>query len=421
MKRTSARTRLITACTAAGSLVVLCHGQLDARVSPLAFVPAVEPPSAQTAEPKTRQPQDLSVLLTPILEKHKLHGLAAALVSTEGLQSIGAAGLRAAGHDESITPQDQFHLGSCTKAMTATLIAILVEEGKLSWETTLPEALPQLKDSIHEKYKDITIADLLTQRSGVPADMQREGLLMRLWSSEAPLIEQREDCTKTVLSWGPDHDAKTFVYSNTNFIIAGHIAEVATGKSWEDLIREKLFEPLGMTSAGFGAPGNEGKIDQPQGHTPDGKAAGVGKQADNPAALGPAGTVHASLEDWGKFISLHLRGAVAAKKNEGVTIGNVTIRSETFRKLQEPVRGGGAEYAMGWGVAERPWAKGPDGASKVLTHSGSNTMWFCVVWAAPDAGFAMLAATNSMSPDAQQACDEAIGVALKSRSDASTR
>lgn len=384
-------------------------GQPASRPAGAKETPAVSAPAAPGAA------RDISASLAPVVEKYKIPCIAAAMVSTDTLEAVGAAGVRVMGHPEKITAQDQFHLGSCTKAMTATLIAILVEEGRLRWDMTLPEALPAMKDAIHEKYRGVTIKDLLTQRSGVPTEMNKDGLWARLYTSPAPIIDLRDDCTKTMLSWGPDHDREKFVYANANFIIAGHIAEVATAKPWEDLIKEKLFEPLGMASAGFGAPGGEGEITQPQGHTPEGKPVGVGVQADNPKALGPAGTVHASLEDWGKFISFHLRAAAAAREGKDITIGAVTLHPETVRMLHTPVKGNGADYAMGWGVAERPWAKGADGASTVLTHSGSNTMWFCVVWAAPDAGFAVMAATNIMGNGAQQACDQAVSTLIMSR------
>lgn len=377
-----------------------------------AIAGAGEPPATTTvtspaAEIPGSSPRDVSAEIERIREKHALPALAGAVVTADGVQAIGASGIRAKGREEKITTKDQFHLGSCTKAMTATLIAILVEQGKLRWEMTLPEALPDLKGSMHEKYRDVTLADLLTQRSGVPADLQRDGVWGGLWAGTGDIKAKREGLAKTVLGWGPDHDKSKFIYSNTNFILAGHIAEVATGRSWEELIREFLFEPLGMTSAGFGAPGVKDAYDQPQGHRADGAAAGLGMGSDNPPALGPAGTVHASLEDWGKFVSLHLRGAKADQK-----VGEVTIKAETFKKLRTPVTGGGSDYAMGWIVTQRPWAKGAKGDTTAMNHGGSNTMWYCVVWAAPDAGFAVLSATNTAAVEARKACDDVAGAMI---------
>src|SRR5204863_8029225 len=92
-----------------------------------------------------------------------------------------------------------------------------------------------------------------------------------------------------------------YIYSNAGFSIAGHMAEKVAGKSWEDLVRDKIFRPLGMTSAGFGAPGSPTKNDQPRGHKADGSPVEPGPTADNPIAIGPAGTVHCSIEESSRF------------------------------------------------------------------------------------------------------------------------
>jgi CubicO group peptidase (beta-lactamase class C family) len=386
--------------------------------SGVASQPATTPPTTDVIAERPRTMDDLSAEFEKIRAANKIPSLAGAIVTIDGVIALGASGLRADGRPEPVTPGDRYHLGSCTKAMTATLIGILVEKGVLKWETTLAEALPSLKDSMHADYRTVTVTDLLTQRTGVPAELDRDGAWAQLWKNEGTLIEQRAGCVKTVMAWGPSHERAKFEYSNTNFIIAGHVAEVATGKSWEELTRELLFEPLGMSSAGFGAPGEAGKFDQPQGHHEDGTPVGVGLGSDNPAALGPAGTVHASMEDWGKFIALHLRGARAAETGGSVKVGEVAISGETFRRMHTAVTGNGGDYAMGWVVARRHWGKGPPidgkpGDSTVLNHAGSNTMWFAVTWLAPNRGFAVLSATNSASEAAMKATDAAAGMMIQ--------
>jgi CubicO group peptidase (beta-lactamase class C family) len=166
------------------------------------------------------------------------------------------------------------------------------------------------------------------------------------------------------------------------------MAEQVTGKSWEDLMREELFQPLGMDTAGFGPPGTKDEIDQPWGHTADGKPT----QFDNPPALGPAGTVHCNLPDWAKFASLHLRGARGA---------GAFLAPETFGKLHTPIPDN-EDYAFGWGAVKPPWADGV-----ALTHSGSNSMWLATIWIAPQRNFATLVAVNQGGPAAAQAGDEA--------------
>ena len=161
-------------------------------------------------------------------------------------------------------------------------------------------------------------------------------------------------------------------------------------------MRERLFKPLGMESAGFGAPGVAAKLDQPRGHTEAGNVMEPGKSADNPSAIGPAGTVHCTITDWAKFVALHLQGSEANPKRKATL-----LKEGTFAKLHAPAAGPGQKYAMGWVVAERPWADGI-----VLNHAGSNTMWYCVAWVAPKKNFAVLVACNQAGAAGTQACDE---------------
>lgn len=324
-------------------------------------------------------------LLAPIREKYEVPGLVGAIVARGKVVAIGAVGVRKQDSPEPITVADHMHLGSCTKAMTATRLAMLIEQGKLRWDTTIGESFPDLKSAIHPDFQAVTLLQLLTHRGGVPANGPWRAL------GEGSTTEQREVLLQRVLKDAPLSPPGTeFLYSNAGYAIAGLMAERATGKSWEELMRAGLFAPLGMTSAGFGPPGEKGTVDQPWGHTDDdGKY--NSRQFDNAAALGPAGTVHASLGDWGKFIALHLGTQPA---------GNPLLQPTTLQKLHEPH--GKERYACGWHLVDRPWAGGT-----ALTHNGTNTYWFAVAWLAPKRDFAVLVATNCAGKQASQACDKA--------------
>ena len=100
-----------------------------------------------------------------------------------------------------------------------------------------------------------------------------------------------------------------FLYSNWGYVIAGHMAEKATGKSWETLMQTEVFGPLKMSTAGFGGTGTLGKIDQPWPHSMLGMPMPTnGKAQDNLPVMGPAGTIHMTIQDWGKFVAEHLKG-----------------------------------------------------------------------------------------------------------------
>src|SRR5262245_2355632 len=206
--------------------------------------------------------------------------LAGAVVTLDGLQGVWVTGTRRANGEERVTADDLWHLGSCTKSMTATLIALLVARGDLKWETALGDLLPEMAQEMNLDYLDLTLVELMSHRGGLPAEMNREFAAL---DEKLPLVEQREWITQKTLAHAPVHPPRgKFLYSNLDFVVAGHIAEVATKKPWEELMQELLFGPLGMKSAGFGAPGTAERCDQPRGHTDGGEPAEPGPDADNP-------------------------------------------------------------------------------------------------------------------------------------------
>jgi CubicO group peptidase (beta-lactamase class C family) len=337
--------------------------------------------------------QQITKLLAPIRDKHKLPGLVAGIVRGDELIAVGAVGVRKIGSPESIEVDDQIHIGSDTKAMTATCIAILVEQGKLKWDSTIAGVFPRLKDGINADYHDVTLVQLLTHRAGLPADPFSWWLL----GAKKPTPEQRITLLKQVLKNAPETKPGTkFGYSNVGYGVAAAMAEKVTGKSWEDLMRDRLFKPLGMRTAGFGAPGTKDKADQPWGHKVS-KDERQPSQVDNAPVLGPAGTVHCSLPDWAKFTALHLEGRKGKSK---------MLKAETIRYLHTPPAG--QEYACGWGALKRQWAGGT-----ALMHSGSNSMWWATVWIAPERDFAVLAVTNCGGDPGQNACDDTCAVLIE--------
>lgn len=337
--------------------------------------------------------------LEVIRAKHDLPALAVAVVKEGKIVAQEAVGVRKHGSDVPVTADDQFHIGSCTKAMTATLIGMLVEQGKLSWATTLAEAFPDRKgDDMHPGLRLVTVDMLLAHRSGLSGESAPKGkTLLDMHRLPGSPREQREAYARMFLRQPPEGKAgKKYLYSNTGYALLGIIAERITDMPWETLMARRLFEALGMKSAGFGAMGTPGKIDQPYQHEVKwGKPQPVepGPLSDNPAVLGPGGTVHCSVGDWARFVTVHLR------EGKGPS-GDALLKPEMVRRLQAPQFGG--EYAGGWLVTERGW-----GGGRVLTHAGSNTMNFAVVWAAPLKDFAVVIATNTGGNAAPGACDEA--------------
>jgi CubicO group peptidase (beta-lactamase class C family) len=347
---------------------------------------------------------DLGPLLEPIRKKYDLPALAGAVILEGRTAALGATGVRKVDSSVKVTSEDKFHIGSCTKAMTATIIAMLVERGKLKWDTTLVEAFPDMAEEIHPGYRDVTLKHLLAHRSGLPPASQsypKGKTFTDMHNLPGPAMEQRLAYTKMILRDEPRAEpGMKYIYSNAGYAIAGVIAEQAMNTPWETLMRTMLFNPLGMTTAGFGPMGTPGKIDQPLQHViAEGSTICLEPNSlmDNPPAIGPAATVHCSMRDWAKFIIVHLKGARGT--------GDL-LKPETFRMLHTPDFGG--NYASGWDVKKRDWANG-----KVLTYTGSNTMSFAVVWMAPKRDFAVLVASNQGGGDVEKGCDEAVWMLIK--------
>jgi CubicO group peptidase (beta-lactamase class C family) len=334
---------------------------------------------------------DLPAILTKAREHAHLPALGAAVLLKGKVVALDVVGTRKLGGRVAATKDDLFHLGSNTKSMTATLIATLVEDRKLRWNETLPELFPDLAAKMDPGFKAVTLDQLLCHRAGLSGETAPPGTTMlQLAEGTGPLPRQRRAYTEAFLTQKPEYEPGTrFVYSNAGYVIAGAAAERVTGQSWEDLMRKRLFQPLGMKTAGFGPPGTPGREDQPWPHaflSGKGFPVAPGPRADNPTVIGPAGTVNASLEDWAKYIQANLDD-------------NRILKKEAWKHLHTPPAG--ADYGFGWGFTDRPWAGGV-----ALTHSGSNTMNYAVVWMAPRKDFAVLTVTNQGGDPAAQACDE---------------
>jgi CubicO group peptidase (beta-lactamase class C family) len=373
-------------------------GAFFAASSTASFMTIPRPPSFKS-------PENLNALLEPIRQKYDLPALAGAIVTSDGLTAAGAVGVRKYGTDTPVTADDQFHLGSDTKAMTATLLATLVEEGKISWSTTLDQVFPELsapdsKLKMNPAYRKVTLEQLLSHRAGFTDESWPKGKSFSdMYKLPGSPREQRAAYVAMVLSEPPvSEPGSRFLYSNRSYAVAGAIAEKVANDSWENLMQKRIFDPLGMSSCGFGAMGGDAgsdprKIDAPWQHTLlllGHKPIEPGPQADNPPVIGPAGTVHCSVLDWGKFVSAHLRGE---KGLPGI------LKPETFKRLHTPSFG---DYAFGWMVVDRSWAGG-----RALTHAGSNNMNYAVAWIAPAKDFAVLVMTNQAGGETFTACDTA--------------
>ena len=329
----------------------------------------------------------------------------AALIQIDGQVAAEAAvGHRALGRDEPVTLDDRWHIGSDTKAFTAALIGTLVDQHVMGFDDTLEVSLPALAKTMHPAYRHISVRQLLSHTAGLPPLKNTETEFPAAVSAVKSVhgtSAQRAALARYYLSRPPASDAGKFEYSNLGYIIAGAIAEAHTGKTWESLLRERVFGPLGIKDVGFGPPGHSGNYDQPLGHDEiQGKLAPLDPgdlHSDNPAWIGPAGTINISLRAWALFAQDQLNGALAHGK---------LLKQATYRALQTPVIDG---VALGWGVR-----LGPDATPQILMHEGSNGYWFAAIAVYPQQNTLVLMVTNFGSDVAKKSIED-LGIGLADR------
>lgn len=300
--------------------------------------------------------------------------MAAAATKIGGRSIAFASGLRAIGHEQRVTTSDKWHLGSITKSMTSTLVARLAEAGRISWTDTVGSVLGSAIPDMRAEYRDVTFRHLCSHRSGLPGNIEMADLLGFSRISSDARAERIRYASLGLHQTPRGPKEATFEYSNTGYVIAGAMLETKMGATWEALMQEHVFNPLGMSSAGHGPPGTAGAYDQPLGHSPN--AAGVMEpqapnsgDSDNPVALGPAGRVHANFEDVQKFLIAH------CERRSGF------LNRESWQTLHTPPFGG-------------PYAMGFSRQGNALWHNGSNTLWYAEVMFDQSRGIVAAAAAN---------------------------
>jgi CubicO group peptidase (beta-lactamase class C family) len=295
--------------------------------------------------------------------------------TTAGAQAMAVAGVRRSDGTAPVAEDDLWHIGSLTKSMTATLGARMVEAGLIGWDTTAGQVLGDRYPDMQATWRDVTLEAFLRHASGMGANL---GPLASLRVGQGP----REGYVARVLSRAAEAEWGGYLYSNAGYVVAGAMLEAAGGARWEHLVAREVFDPLGLSSAGFGPPAG----DQPQGH----RAALIGglrpvppgPNADNIPALGPAGRVHLSGDDMLRYLRAHLVREAGFLSAEG------------WARLHRAE--GPGDYAMGWVDL--------DG---VLRHSGSNTLWFAQMRLHEAEGVAVFVAVNAALLDRVRAPVEA--------------
>lgn len=327
--------------------------------------------------------ESLAKLIADLRTEKNLVGLAAMVTVDGQVEATAVHGERKIGSSVPLEIGDRWHLGGISKSITATMIGRLVEAGKIEWSDTVGEYFSDA--SIHEDWKPVTLKQLLTDTAGAPVNFPKEVWRKRpALGPECTQARQRE--VLNVLAGQPlNPPGEKYVYSNVGYTIAGAMAEQATGAHWKDLVKIEVSEPLGLTSLGLGPPkspdptATDPGLYQPRGHrTFLGGKVSVDDDVDNTPIMGPAGTIHMTLDDLCTYATEHLRGELGESK---------LLSAETYKLLHAPVLN---RYAYGW-LKKEPSEEIPH---TVYWHNGSNTLWYALVVFIPEKNMVIAVTSN---------------------------
>ncbi|GGK40068.1 serine hydrolase [Deinococcus malanensis] len=321
-------------------------------------------------------PPDLATDLTAISQEYRLPGLAWAVSPVDGPVLAGATGQQRTDRQAKVTVHDRLHLGSCTKPMTASMLATLIPD-RLQWDLRLADVFPP--GEIHEAYHDATLAYLLAHYAGLPP-FDEDHQFLAAPEPRGSQAQQRDTFARWALKQEPAVLPGTYLYSNAGVGVAAVVAERITGRTWEELMHERLFAPLELPSAGFGWPGRTHTA-EPWGHqwvdgawTPHDPN---GTYQLHPG-IGPAGDVYMSILDFAVFAREHLRGLLGSGR---------LLDQDSYRRIHAPFLPGG-QSGLGWGVSTYR-------GRQASTHSGSAETFLALIVVLPDEGHAFVAVTNA--------------------------
>jgi D-alanyl-D-alanine carboxypeptidase len=279
--------------------------------------------------------------LTAFRDRYGIPAVAAAVVTSDGDVDLDLVGARVRGGDP-VGARDAWHIGSCGKAMTAALYARLVEQGEAEWGVPVARLFPDLET--HPGWETVTIDGVFVGEGGLQPDLDRTAL-RAAYADTRPLAVQRTEVTAEALAEAP-HRPGRFRYSNLGYIVIGAAIERITGVPYEQALRIHVLEPLGITSAGFGAP------PAIRGHRAGTPAPPDDPRADNPPVMSPAGRLHLNLHDWARFQQVF------------ISEGGGFLEPATIERLLTPA----TAQSPGWAPARRL-------AHVSMGQQGSNTFW----------------------------------------------
>ncbi len=233
------------------------------------------------------------------MKKLEVPGMAIAIVKGKEVIWAKGFGKRDVEKQLPVTPDTIFAIGSSTKAFTTFTLGTLVDEGKVEWDKPVRNYLPWLKLYDPAMTERLSVRDLVTHRSGLP----RHDLV---WYGN--YTASRESFVRKLAFLEPSADLRErWQYNNLMYLTAGYLTEVLTGKTWEDAVRARVFEPLGMKRSNFSINESQKDNDFAQPYAKRGDAV-VKIPFRDISNIGPAGSINSSVNEMARWVTAHLNG-----------------------------------------------------------------------------------------------------------------
>lgn len=322
--------------------------------------------------------ENLDAIVKAAMTGSKVPAVGVVVMRDGKITEQAVRGVRRIDRKTPVGDDDVWLIGSTGKVMTVAMVARLVERGVLAWDAPLAKMLPDLAQGMRPEYRKVTLVQLLSHQAGLPRDLKNLRSAEKSFTDRQPFAQQRLNYISKALKDMPEAvPGAVFGYSNTGFLVAAVIAERMTGESYEDLMRKEVFQPLGMLDVGFGNT-NDG---QNRGHRRGKPTLKMSKFDDGaPPMFAPAGFLHMSLGDWGRFNLDQLAGS----KGQGKLL---TPASYRLMQTAQP----GSPAGLDWGVqASIAGRQGP-----ALVHQGSDGNWLAIAVLFPEQGTGALVVANA--------------------------
>jgi CubicO group peptidase (beta-lactamase class C family) len=308
------------------------------------------------------------------MESLHVPGVGVAVVTLDRVILSASRGFRNIERSEPVTADTLFAIGSSTKAFTATLVGIAADEGLMTWDDPVTKHVSEFRLADEEAAKQANFRDLLSHRTG----LMRTDLL---WYGGRL---SRQELIEAVGNAGLRKPFRSaWQYNNIMYVVAGEAAARAMKATWEALVHDRLFAPLGMTRSTTGYDVFASGSDVATGYDWDEtKKTYHVKKPRNLTAVAPAGAIVSSASDMARWIQLNLgRGEIHGKRI--VAAGTLEETWKPLIKMDET----GLQYGMGWMIHE------VDGR-RVVEHGGNIDGFTAQVGFFPDDGIGYVLLTN---------------------------